>query len=99
MAACVDQELLLGAVVDNELDAANVAMVEAHAARCEGCREELDRLQAVLGTYEIRAILRSGLHEFLDSIQRQLMAVTRELSIAFFGYTPGAQQAQTANSQ
>jgi uncharacterized alpha-E superfamily protein len=61
--------------------------------------EELDRLQAVLGTYEIRAILRSGLHEFLDSIQRQLMAVTRELSIAFFGYTPEAQQAQTANSQ
>jgi uncharacterized alpha-E superfamily protein len=61
--------------------------------------EELDRLQAVLGTFEIAAILRSGLHEFLDSIQRQLMAVTRELSIAFFGYTPEAQQAQTASSQ
>jgi uncharacterized alpha-E superfamily protein len=61
--------------------------------------EELDRLQAVLGTYEISEILRSGLHEFLDSIQRQLMAVTRELSIAFFGYTPEAQQAQTASSQ
>jgi hypothetical protein len=43
--------------------------------------------------------LRSGFHEFLDSIQRQLMAVTRELSIAFFGYTPEAQQAQTATSQ
>jgi len=61
--------------------------------------EELDRLQAVLGTFEISTILRSGLHEFLDSIQRQLMAVTRELSIAFFGYTPEAQQAQTASSQ
>jgi uncharacterized alpha-E superfamily protein len=61
--------------------------------------EELDRLQAVLGTFDIAAILRRGLHEFLDSIQRQLMAVTRELSIAFFGYTPEAQQAQTANSQ
>lgn len=47
MAACVDQELLLGGLVDNELDAANVAMIEAHVARCEGCREELDRLQAV----------------------------------------------------
>jgi len=47
MAACVDQELLLGGLVDNELDAANVAMVEAHAARCEGCREELERLQAL----------------------------------------------------
>jgi uncharacterized alpha-E superfamily protein len=61
--------------------------------------EELDRLQAVLGTFEISAILRGGLHEFLDSIQRQLMAVTRELSIAFFGYTPEAPQAQTASSQ
>src|SRR3954447_27064245 len=47
MAACVDQELLLGGLLDNELDAANVAMVEAHVARCDGCREELDRLQAV----------------------------------------------------
>lgn len=47
MPACIDQELLLGGLVDNELDAANVAMVEAHVARCEGCRNELIRLQAV----------------------------------------------------
>lgn len=47
MAACADQELLLGGLVDNELDAANVAMVEAHVARCEECREALDRLQAL----------------------------------------------------
>jgi anti-sigma factor RsiW len=47
MSACEDQELLLGGLVDGELDAANTALVEAHVARCEGCREELDRLQAV----------------------------------------------------
>jgi anti-sigma factor RsiW len=47
MAACVDQELLLGGLVDGELDAANTAMVEAHVARCEGCHEELEQLQAV----------------------------------------------------
>jgi anti-sigma factor RsiW len=47
MAACVDQELLLGGLVDRELDAANTALVEAHVARCEGCREELERLEAV----------------------------------------------------
>jgi anti-sigma factor RsiW len=47
MAACVDQELLLGGLVDGELDAANTALVEAHVARCDGCREELERLQAV----------------------------------------------------
>jgi anti-sigma factor RsiW len=49
MSACPDQELLLGGLVDNELDAANVAMVEAHVSRCEGCREELERLQALRG--------------------------------------------------
>jgi len=47
MPACVDQELLLGGLVDGELDAANTALTEAHAARCEGCREELERLQAL----------------------------------------------------
>jgi len=47
MPACVDQELLLGGLVDGELDAANTVLVEAHVARCEGCREELERLQAV----------------------------------------------------
>jgi anti-sigma factor RsiW len=47
MAACGDQELLLGALVDGELDAANAALVEAHIARCEGCREELERVQAI----------------------------------------------------
>ena len=49
MPACVDQELLLGGLLDNELDAANVAMFEAHVARCEGCREELERMQALRG--------------------------------------------------
>jgi len=46
-AACEDRALLLGALVDGELDAANVALTEAHLARCEGCREELERLQAI----------------------------------------------------
>jgi uncharacterized alpha-E superfamily protein len=50
--------------------------------------EELDRLRAVLGTLTIAAILSEGLHEFLDLIQRQLIAVTRDLSLAFFGYMP-----------
>jgi len=61
--------------------------------------EELDRLQTLLGSLDISTILGRGLHEFLDSIQRQLIAVTRELSIAFFGYTPNASQAQTASPQ
>lgn len=61
--------------------------------------EELDRLRAVLGTLTIAAILSEGLHEFLDLIQQQLIAVSRDLSIAFFGYTPEASQTQTALAQ
>ena len=61
--------------------------------------EELDRLRAVLGTLDISTILSEGLHEFLDLMQQQLIAITRELSIAFFGYTPGAAQAPTATPQ
>ena len=65
MTACVDQELLLGGLVDGELDAANTAMVEAHVARCEGCREELERIQAVrslLGGEGVRHEAPASLH-------------------------------------
>ena len=70
MPACADQELLLGGLVDNELDAANVAMVEAHVARCEGCREELERLEAV------RSLLRSNevRHTAPESLSRRIAA-------------------------
>lgn len=47
MPACTDQEMLLTGLVDGELDAANTALIEAHVARCDGCREELERIHAV----------------------------------------------------
>ena len=56
MPACVDQELLLGGLVDGELDAANTALVEAHVARCEGCREKLERLQAVRNLLQLDGV-------------------------------------------
>jgi len=71
MAACVDQELLLGALVDGELDAANIALVEAHVLRCDGCREELDRLQALknlLGQEGVR-------HELPDDVAARIAAL------------------------
>jgi uncharacterized alpha-E superfamily protein len=61
--------------------------------------EELDRLQAVLATLDVSTILSRGLHEFLDTIQRQLIAITRELSVAFFGFTSGEGQVQVSNPQ
>ena len=71
MAACVDQELLLGGLVDGELDAANTALVEAHVARCEGCREELERLEAV------RSLLRAeGVrHSAPEALARRISAL------------------------
>jgi uncharacterized alpha-E superfamily protein len=61
--------------------------------------EELDRLQAVLATLDVSTILSRGLHEFLDTIQRQLIAITRELSVAFFGFNSDEGQVQVSNSQ
>jgi uncharacterized alpha-E superfamily protein len=50
--------------------------------------EELDRLHAALGTVPISTILKEGLHEFLDMLQRQFIAVTADLSDTFFGHRP-----------
>ena len=66
MTACADQSLLLGGLVDGELDAANTALVEAHATRCEGCREELERLQALRSLMAMDGLRRAApasLHE------------------------------------
>jgi anti-sigma factor RsiW len=71
MSRCADQELLLGGLVDNELDAANVAMVEAHVARCDGCREELERLQGLR-----HALRTDGVrHAAPESLVRRLAAL------------------------
>ena len=56
MAACVEQELLLGGLVDGELDAANTALVEAHVSRCDGCREQLEQLQATRSLLRVEGI-------------------------------------------
>jgi len=70
MSACPDRELLLGALVDGELDAANVAMVEAHAARCEGCREELERLKAVRALLAAEGVRHTASPAFAERIGR-----------------------------
>lgn len=75
MAGCAEQELLLGGLVDGELDAANVAMVEAHAARCPECREELERLQAVRNLLHAEGVR----HSAPDAL-RQRIADLPELS-------------------
>ena len=71
MAVCADQELLISALLDDELDAANTALVEAHMLRCEGCREELERLSAV------RSLLQASdaRHSAPDSLKARILAL------------------------
>ena len=66
MPACEDRNLTLGALADGELDAVNTALIEAHIARCDGCREELERIHAVralLRTDGVRHSAPAGLEE------------------------------------
>ncbi len=44
----------------------------------------LDTLNTALRSLSIQQVLAQGLHEFLDQVQQQLMAVNRGLSIGFF---------------
>ena len=68
MPACAEKDLLLCALIDGELDAANTALIEAHVLHCGDCREELERLQAV------RSLTRSeGVrHTAADALLRRI---------------------------
>jgi anti-sigma factor RsiW len=46
---CPDRELLIGALLDGELDAANTVALESHLATCPGCATHLASLQALSG--------------------------------------------------
>jgi uncharacterized alpha-E superfamily protein len=50
--------------------------------------EGLDQLRSILDTKSIEEILAGGLHEFIDFIQRYLIAITDGLGAAFFGHPP-----------
>ncbi|MBP2302603.1 alpha-E domain-containing protein [Azospirillum picis] len=50
--------------------------------------EQVDELLAALMSRPIDAVLRDGLHEYLDWIQLQLSRITTEIAQAFFGFQP-----------
>ena len=52
--------------------------------------EGLDQLRTILGARSIDQVLAAGLHEFIDFLQRYLIAITIRLSTAFFGHQPEA---------
>ncbi len=50
--------------------------------------QELWRLRAALGSITIERVISEGLHEYLDQIQRSLIAVTSTISSDFFRRAP-----------
>ena len=56
--------------------------------------EGLDQLRAILGARSIEQVIAGGLHEFIDFIQRYLIAITIRLSTAFFGHEPEPEAAE-----
>ena len=50
--------------------------------------EAIDELRSLLQAHSIETILSRGLHEYIDLIQRHLMAITTHLRVDFFGHQP-----------
>jgi uncharacterized alpha-E superfamily protein len=59
--------------------------------------EGLDQLRTILAARSIEEIISGGLHEFIDFIQRYLIAITNRLSAAFFGHPPEAERGERAH--
>jgi anti-sigma factor RsiW len=71
VSACPDQELLLHALVDDELDAGNAAAVEAHVAGCAACAAELAairKVKAALAAAPLRYEAPASLHARLEAV-------------------------------
>ena len=59
--------------------------------------EGLDQLRTILGARSIEEVIAGGLHEFIDFLQRYLIAITIRLSAAFFGHQPEADPSDAAH--
>ena len=58
--------------------------------------EAIDELRSLLQSHSIETILGRGLHEFIDLVQRHLIAITKHLGANFFGYISHSEQVQEA---
>jgi anti-sigma factor RsiW len=80
MTACTDRQLLLHALLDDELDAANAAACEAHVKGCAGCATELERLQALRGLLREPAMRHAAPEGLFDRIDAALPTRTAPAS-------------------
>jgi anti-sigma factor RsiW len=71
MTACPEIRTMLHALLDGELDAANVAAVEAHLRDCAGCGAELERLtllRSIVADSGVRYRAPTGLAERVEAV-------------------------------
>jgi anti-sigma factor RsiW len=85
VSACPDKELLLHALVDDELDAGNAAALEAHVAGCGGCAAELAAIREVrarLAAAPLRYAAPPSLHARLEAALAEATAPPRRRGLA-----------------
>src|SRR5260221_7884539 len=66
MTGCPDKRLMLGAMVDGELDAGHALELEAHLESCRACQEDLAMLRSVktaLAAHDLAHAPPPGFHE------------------------------------
>ena len=77
MTSCADREMLLHALLDNELDAANAAAIETHLRGCSDCAARFERLRALHGGLRDEALRYKAPIGLIDRIESVLPAPTR----------------------
>jgi len=103
VSACADKELLLQALLDGELDAANTAACEAHLENCPGCQAEWARLLELRGrirvpgvAYEAPAALRGRLEAALRAARAADARPLADTRTAAAVRTPATEVADTS---
>ncbi len=77
MSACDDKSLLLNALIDGELDAANTIALEQHIKTCPGCAKALAEAQAVRAALSTSGVAYTAPEAFKRRLRIALDAETK----------------------
>lgn len=73
MSACADRLLLLHALADSELDAANMLAIEAHMRGCAGCAAEYERIVALRARIAAARLHHRAPRSLRDAVEREIV--------------------------
>lgn len=80
MTGCPDKRLLIGAMLDGELDAIHALELESHLDTCAGCQEALANLQAVRAAMSMDDLRSPAPASFQQRVRAALAAEERALA-------------------